>query len=64
MIHKKEKPITLQELKEEINLPKIEMENLKQKQKENSLIINQWISQNKTEEKEFLSTISKKFNQK
>ena len=61
---RKEKPITLQELKEEINLLKIEIENLKQKQKENSLILNQWINQNKTEEKEFLSTISKNFNQK
>ena len=60
----KEKPITLQELKEDINLLKIEIQNLKHKQKENLLIINQWISQNKAEEKEFLSTISKNFNQK
>ena len=60
----KEKPITLQELKDEINFLKIEIENLRQKQKENMLLISQHISQNKSDEYEFLSTISKSFNQK
>ena len=54
----------MQELKNDINLLKIEIENLKQQQNENMLLINQHISQNKTDEYEFLSTISKNFNKK
>ena len=54
----------MQELKDEINSLKIEIENLKQKQKENMLLISQHINQNKFDEYEFLSTISKHSNQK
>ena len=51
--------MTKQELKREINSLKIEVENLKQKQVENFLIIQHLVNQSQPEKGEFLNIILK-----